>query len=38
MQDDGIRISTEQMATRTIRDAALGRNENSREEEKDIGE
>lgn len=38
MQDAGLRISTEQMATRTIKDAVLDIDENSREEENNIGE
>ena len=38
MQDDGVRIETTQTATRIVKDAVLGRDENSREEENDIGE
>lgn len=38
MQDDGVRMSTEQMATRTINDTVLGKDENNREEENNIGE
>lgn len=38
MQDDGVRSSATQIATRIVKDAVLGRDENSREEENDIGE
>lgn len=31
MQDDKLRISVEQMATRTVKEAILGRDENSLE-------
>ena len=38
MQDDRIKTSTTQMATRVVKAAALGRDENSREEENNIGD
>lgn len=37
MQDDGVKVSTTQKATRVVKEAALDRDENSREEN-DIGE
>ena len=37
MQDDGVKVSTTQKATRVVKEAVLDRNENSIEE-KDIGE
>ena len=38
MEDDRLRISTEQIATRIVKTAVQGRDENSREEENNIGE
>ncbi len=38
MQDDKVKMSTTQMATRVVRNSALGRDENSREEENNIGD
>ena len=37
MQDDGVKVRTTQKATRVVKEAALNRDENSREEN-DIGE
>lgn len=38
MEDDRLRISTEQVATRIVKTAVQGRDENSREEENNIGD
>ena len=38
MEDDRLRISTEKIATRIVKTAVQGRDENSREEENNIGD